>query len=153
MTQFFLLNFTVCIIPMPAFKKQKVFFFSKYNSQSFHNFSVLIYCISDHLVTIWWLYSWTCVWQELFKGLPPDGRNPGKREGPCTFLSTFLPLQSTDTHVWRSETRQGYDYLVLSCNRKYNSYVKPTVTQYRTGKCDMVEFFSLILTWASSVSP
>lgn len=30
MTQFFLLNFTAYIIPMPTFKKQNLFFFSQY---------------------------------------------------------------------------------------------------------------------------
>lgn len=54
MTQFFLLNFTGYINPVPAFKKQKLFFFSQYISQSFNHFPVLTDCeLSDHVVILW----------------------------------------------------------------------------------------------------
>lgn len=45
-----------------------------------------------------------CVWQELLKGFSTHGGDAGEREGPCAFFQTLLPVQPTDTHLWRSES-------------------------------------------------
>lgn len=59
--------------------------------------------IGRHL-TCCWPRGFICVWQELLKGFSTHGGDTGEREGPCAFFQTLLPVQPTDTHLWRSES-------------------------------------------------